>query len=648
MLRQMREVWSGINTAHRNQVELEVEAARKHQVEVNDYWSRHKATVKERWATRTGGRGQTTVADIPEVAAQWYPGNPARPEEVSAMAQKRGTPSPYWWQCPLEFGHEPWQAWPKDRVQAGAGCPACRKLTKLTDIPALAAQYRGPLRARDVSFAAHQRVAWVCRTWAVDPETGGWYWVEHHFDAPVKERALQGDGCRVCAGYVIDDTNSLYTWFPEIADELDDPDIDPRTLPTSRHNVSRKETTGEKTGGVYATLPWHCHKGHRWKSTILNRILGNGCGDCMMSGISKEQVRLVAELAGLMELLPPQQRDARLPDGVPDFAAHKMDIPSPYKPEHWRYKKVEVDALFHLPTYGVRIGVEYDGSFHHSTKLRDRRRPEAEKSQVLAEAGLLDLLVHVRVGDLPPLEARHALTVPVPERATPYDQACAVAAAIDARFPGSIPELDTYTAGGLARRQVQADAYIQATWGEISPSRRRAKQSTPARPRRLKATEPHPDSLLTPTGEPRRNSERPAEIIRDYQCACGNPKPITAVQSQVTSGNTRSCGCLSEQARRRKRPAISRAETQAVRAWAHKQGLEVGVSGRVPDRITASHRLYQAGRLDLLDHQGLLGEPLVRQWAEAAGYRLGARRRVTGQLWLDYAADHPSRTSAGR
>ncbi|WP_454321176.1 Lsr2 family DNA-binding protein [Streptomyces phaeoluteigriseus] len=589
------------------------------------------------------------VADIPEVAAQWHPDNPARPEDVRATAQKRGEQSPYKWQCPLELGHDPWAAWPKDRIKSGAGCPACRKLIRLVDIPTLAAQYRGPVPAREVNFAAHERMAWVCRMWAVDPETGGWYRVEHHFDAVIKERALQGDGCRVCAGYVIDDTNSLHTWFPEIADELDDPDIDARTLPTSRHNVSRKEASGEKTGGVYATLWWRCRKRkhHRWEATILNRVLGNGCRWCSRSGISKEQVRLVAELAGLMDLVPPQQRDAWLPDGTPDFTSHQVTIPTRHKPEHWRYKAMEVDAVFHLPSHGIRIGVEYDGAFHHSAKLRDRRRSELEKSRVLATAGILDLLVHVRVGDLPPLEAPHAVAVAVPERATPYEQACAVAAAVNARFPGSVPGLDAYMAGGLPHRQAEADVYIRATWGELRPPRRRMERPAPARPRRLMATEPHPESLLTPVGEPYRNPERPAEIVRDYRCMCGSSELFTAVQAQVTSGNTRSCGCLSRQAKRQKRPAVSRAETQAIRAWARDQGLRIATSGRVPDRVTASYRLHRAGCLDLLDRQGLLDEASVRRWAEDAGQRLGARGRVTGPLWLDYAADYLTRAAAG-
>lgn len=404
MLRQMRSVWDDFNGTRRELIKKELAVARARQAEVVAYWNGHKITVLDRWANRSGGRGEVTVADIPEVAAQWHRDNLARPENVLATAQRRGEASPYLWRCPLGFGHEPWPAWPKDRIQKGPGCPECRRLIRLADLPTLAARYRGQRPASDITHASHERVLWICRTWGVDPSTGAWRPVEHRFEAVVKERALQGDGCLVCAGYVIDDTNSLFTWFPDIADELDAPDLDPRRLPTSQHNVSRKHAAEAGNRGVYATLSWRCRHGHGWKATVLNRVQGTGCGKCSTSGISKEQVRLVAELAGLIDLVPPESRDPRLPAGAPDFASHRLTVPPEHKPAHWRYKDVEVDAVFHLP-HGVRVGLEHDGAFHHSTRQRDRRQYENDKSRVLVAAGLLDLLIHVRIGDLPEMEA---------------------------------------------------------------------------------------------------------------------------------------------------------------------------------------------------------------------------------------------------
>lgn len=636
MLRQMRSVWEDFNGTRRELIKKELAVARARQAEVTAYWNRHKATVVGRWNSRASARGEATVADIPEVAAQWHQDNLVHPENVSATAQRRGQARPYLWQCPLGFGHEPWPAWPKDRIQKGGGCPECRRLTRLADLPTLAAQYGGQIPASDITHASHERVPWICRMWAVDPSAGVWQPVEHRFEAVVKERAFQGNGCLVCAGYVIDDTNSLFTWFPEIADELDAPDLDPRRLPTSQHNIPRKQAAEVESHGVYVTLPWKCRHGHSWKATILNRVQGTGCGDCSTSGISKEQVRLVAELAGLIDLVPPESRDPRLSDGVPDFASHRLTVPPEHKPAHWRYKDVEVDAVFHLP-HGVCVGLEYDGAFHHSVRQRDRRQYENEKSQVLVEAGLLDLLIHVRIGNLPEMEAPHALVVTVPERATAYQQARAVASALCARFPEAAPSLSAYLNSGRAQHQAEADAYITAVWGELRPPRRKPKKAASPTPRRLSSTAPHADSLLSPVSEPYRNPESPNDILRDYRCDCGNPEVFTAAQSQVTSGNTRSCGCLVTQARQRPRPAVSKAETHAVRAWAQQRRIVIGGSGRVPDRVTASFRLDQAGRDDLLGPDGLLDEARVREWAASAGRQLGVRGRLTGELWLDYS-----------
>lgn len=644
MLRDMRAVWSAFNTARRTQVEAEVQVARDRQAKVTEYWGRRRALVKKRWENRTGRRGETTVADILEVAAQWHPGNPVPPETVSATAQRRGAPSPYLWQCPLGLGHSPWPAWPKDRIQKGSGCPACQKLVKLSDVPALAEQYRGPLPPGEVTYGVNDEVPWACRTWALDPVTGHWHRVEHQFMAVVKDRSQQGHGCLVCAGYVIDDTNSLATWFPELAGQLDDPRLDPNRLATSTHNLSRKHLQGEgKANGVYATYPWRCLHGHRWESTILNRVQGGDCPDCSTSGISKEQVRLVAELAWLVDLVEPDRPDPRLPDDVPNFASHKITIPSPFKPAHWRYKDVEIDARFRLPPDGIIVGLEYDGVYHHSSQLRERSGHETEKSKVLKEAGEVAAVVHVRVGTLPPLQTAHAVPVAVPEGAAPYEQACAVAVALEAHYPGSIPKLAEYLASGRARGQSQADAYILKIWGQLRPPRPKPPRTTRPRQRPLKATDPHPGSLLTPIEDPYRNPERPAEILRDYRCACGSTEKVTAVQAQVTSGNTRSCGCLQNQTRRQKRPAITRAETQAAREWTRQIGMEIGGNGRLPDHVIASYRLHQSGHAEILSHTGFPEQKHVLEWAHANDRPLGARGRPPSSLWLDFADDYISR-----
>jgi Probable Zinc-ribbon domain len=632
-LQAMREYWGRINDGRRASVAAELDVARRAQQTVNDFWDLHRQIVTRRWRERTGGRGQTMVADIAEIAAQFHPGNAVPSNQVLATEQARK----YLWICPQALSHEPWLASPKDRIQKGSGCPECRHLLRLGDLPTLAGQYRGLESAMAVTHASHKTAPWACLIWAADPVTGVWRKVTHRFEAVIKGRTLQGDGCLVCAGYEIDDTNSLLTWFPEIAEEIGDPDLDLRKLPTSTHNVSRRDHGGSEGGGVYATIRWRCRHGHVWLSTILNRVQGSACPQCSTAGISKEQVRVAAELAGLLDLVPPDRPDPRLPDGIPDFGPLKIDVPAAHRPAAWRYGRLEIDACFCHPS--CRVAVEYDGAFHHSSVRRDRVPFETAKDRLLIELGYLPL--RLRLGDLPELGSP-AIVLPLPERATPYEAAAAVIEALEARFPGTINGAASYLAGGTAQHQDLAESYIRAVWGEARPRRTRVRATTHGtapRTRALKATDPYLGSLLTPAGDPYRNPKPGGATLRDYHCRCGLTLEF-AVQSQVTSGNTRSCGCLAQNARGRSRTPIGRANTVAARQWAQERGLIVSNNGRVSANIVASYLLHSAGLTDHSDEHGLLDQAQVRAWAELKGIPLLSRGRLPEQAWLGYAAGH--------
>ena len=436
----------------------------------------------------------------------------------------------------------------------------------------------------------------------------------------------------VCSGYQIDETNSLLTWFPELAIEVNEPGRDPATMPTSTHNVSRKD----RRGGAYAKIQWQCKHGHLWPSTVLNRVGGGGCPKCSIAGISKEQVRVAAELSGLLELLLPDRPDSRLPYGIPDFGSHKIRVPADLKPADWRYGRLEIDACFRHPK--CLIALEYDGAFHHSDARRDRVAFETAKDRVLAELGYQP--IRLRVGDLPEL-CSPAIICQVPERASEFEAACAVLTALEARHPGSIKGARDYIAAGIPRCQAVADGYIMAVWGELRPRRRRNKSGdTAPKIRALRATDPSPGSLLAPTGLPYRNSEPGGATLRDYHCRCGGML-FGAVQAQVTSGNTRSCGCLARAAQKRARIPIDRVETAAAREWAASRGIPVGQNGRVPARIIASYRLRSAGKADQLEAPGLLGETQVRQWVKQTGLvPLLAKDRISEEAWLKYAESH--------
>ena len=76
--------------------------------------------------------------------------------------------------------------------------------------------------------------------------------------------------------------------------------------------------------------------------------------------------------------------------------------------------------------------------------------------------------------------------------------------------------------------------------------------------------------------------------------------------------------------------------------------METSGSGRLPDRIIASYRLYQAGHPEILGDDGLLEEKRVREWAQANGRPLAARGRVPSNLLLDFAEDYLAKHEQSR
>ena len=634
-LQAMRQFWNEINAERRSRIREEVDAARQRKQKVDEYWDQHKKVVIQRWLSRRSDKNPVTVADFPELVEQWHPANPGSPDQVSASRGGRvGETSPYFWCCPLGLGHPAWAAWPKDRVQRGTGCPDCRNLLSLADVPTLAEQYRGELDPKKVPFTSHDVVDWECRTWAVDPETGKWHKVKHHFTAVVKDRTQQGHGCRVCAGYVIDSSNSLLTWFPEIAAELDDDSLDPATLSTSRHNATRKAGIA---GNKYEKLPWRCRHGHRWLATIAQRVNGSGCPQCSTSGLSKEQVRLTAELAQLLELISPDRPDPRLPDGLPDFGSHRIPVPEDLKPSELRSSHIEVDAIFRLGNH--LIGLEYDGAFYHSTAHRNRVTFTELKDRILVKLGYLP--VRVRLGQAPDLNSSDLIIVKLDERSTAHDAAKEVALALERRLQCKIPGLETYIQEGRATASDLAEQYINCVWGvKQLRTRKRKTEGTTRKQRKLRATPPARGSLLIPDGPPYRSPEKKGVILRDYICKCGH-RVKGLVQADVTRGNTRSCGCLADSARRQPRQAIPRRITQQARRWAVERGIPVSENGRLAAPVLASYLLHSVNQSDLpVDERGILMESAIRDWAVAQNFPLLARGRLPERVWFEYAFAH--------
>ena len=262
------QVWAGIASARRaalaGQLD-ELDQARRPNVDRCDREREDAAAVRAR---NGGGLAGLTVADFPALKAQWSIRNGTDPSMITA-----GLDRSFWWSCPA--GHPDWQAKPKDRARKGAACPRCRQRGTVNDVPALVGQLNTSARPDEVALGSNEPVCWVCRTWHADPRSRRWVPVEHRWLAPAHSRTTRPkpdkglNGCPVCSGYAVDDTNSLATWFPELVAELDDPTIDPTTVTPGLHNAR----VGTSTSSAQLQVSWRCKHGHTWPSSIANRAV---------------------------------------------------------------------------------------------------------------------------------------------------------------------------------------------------------------------------------------------------------------------------------------------------------------------------------------------------------------------------------------
>ena len=117
--------------------------------------------------------------------------------------------------------------------------------------PALASEAFG-WEPSEVTFGSHKKLNWKCP-------------LGHVYDAVVKARAGQGQGCPFCAGRrVLPGFNDLSTTHPSLASEADG--WDPTTV----------------SAGSHKKLRWKCLLGHVWEFEVQKRTgkQASGCPYC--------------------------------------------------------------------------------------------------------------------------------------------------------------------------------------------------------------------------------------------------------------------------------------------------------------------------------------------------------------------------------
>ena len=197
----------------------------------------------------------------PELAKEWHSTKNGKLTPFDVFpAQGRKV----WWKCPKGDDHE-WEASTNNRSK-GQGCAVCsnKKIVLsnclATTHPELAKEWHPTLNNGktpfDVIAGTNKKLWWKC-------DKGD----DHEWDAPGMNR-VKGVGCPVCTGKKAVPSNCLATTHPDLVSEW--------------HPSLNKKTPNDYTSGSGKKVTWICsiNPKHIWKSTIANRVNGNGCPYC--------------------------------------------------------------------------------------------------------------------------------------------------------------------------------------------------------------------------------------------------------------------------------------------------------------------------------------------------------------------------------
>lgn len=204
----------------------------------------------------------------PELAKEWHPTKNGKLTSFDVFpAEGRKV----WWKCSKGEDHE-WEASPNNRSK-GQGCAVCsnKKVVNsnclATTHPDLAKEWH-PSRNKDktpfdIIAGTNKKFWWKC------PKGD-----DHEWEAPGMNR-VKGIGCPICAGKKAVPSNCLMTTHPELAKEW--------------HHKLNDKTPNDYTFGSGKTVTWICsiNPKHVWKSTISNRVNGNGCPYCVNKKVNE-------------------------------------------------------------------------------------------------------------------------------------------------------------------------------------------------------------------------------------------------------------------------------------------------------------------------------------------------------------------------
>ena len=200
----------------------------------------------------------------PNLAHQWHPqkNGDLKPSQVTLKSAKK-----VWWKCLVADDHE-WIATINDRSN-GSGCPFCsgRRPSKTTCLgslfPNLVIEWHptknAPLTPNDVTRSSNKKVWWKC------PVAN-----DHEWLMPVAARTGQNQGCPMCSGRIVVNSNCLATTRPDLAKQWH---------PTKNAELSPNYLTQ----GSHKKVWWQCSVAddHEWIMPVYARTGQNqGCPMC--------------------------------------------------------------------------------------------------------------------------------------------------------------------------------------------------------------------------------------------------------------------------------------------------------------------------------------------------------------------------------
>ena len=287
----------------------------------------------------------------PELCLEWnYEKNiDISPAEVSKASTKK-----VWWKG--KCGHE-WQATIGSRT-AGNGCPYCSNVKVLVGYndlltlnPEIASEWHptrnGEFQPQDFIIGSGKKAWWKCRVCGYEWQT-----------SIVNRTKANSTGCPKCKIELAAIKNST----PNPGESLFDinPELAKEWHPTKNGELTPKDVFPSSDKTVW----WKCIVGHEWEATINVRNRGIGCIQC-----SKEKRTSYPEQAVCYYI------SKLFPDTINRYIENNKELD------------------IYIPS--LKIGIEYDGMFFHTSEKADKER---NKDHYFAQKGIRVIRIKEKQG----------------------------------------------------------------------------------------------------------------------------------------------------------------------------------------------------------------------------------------------------------